>query len=596
MSVFLDDPGRAQNSGQTAATLRRLQHATLFLFASFFLLVIAAGALHLTEQFRSTTAETTRSARATIKTVDSYTSRSLAEAYRALEGIGDFYSLQVRQRKFNEYDLHQTLADKMMRLPYVATMYVLDANRKMVGASRAFPTNQVNPDDVRQSFTPPVELGGGLFVGGLYSAEKHSPTGKKFYLPIGIKISHDSEVIGYAVAIIRPEFFGKFFDTLDVGASGSIELWRPDGTLIAASKQSSYNVGDVYPDFVKRLSEFSNLADGKREIVYELASHNGSRIQGTGFISDFPMTVMVSLSSADYLSNWRDSRDRIVFAILFLVLAMAATSYFIYGQLKRTEQNEIALRQAKAAAEEANEAKSRFLAHMSHEFRTPLNAIMGFSEIISSRVLGEGVSAVYVSYAEHIHKSGQHLLNIVNDILDMAKIESGSQPLQNEKISVATAVEAAVAFVDRLADEHRVRIVVNAAVNLPRILTDERYLRQVLINLLTNAVKFSAPGLDVVVEARQHEAGLDIVIHDHGPGIDEAVMRRIGEPFLLGNPTVTRAGQGAGLGLSICKQYMELLGGELRITSSAKSGTSAAARFPNSLLVESPLRLASAAE
>jgi signal transduction histidine kinase len=233
---------------------------------------------------------------------------------------------------------------------------------------------------------------------------------------------------------------------------------------------------------------------------------------------------------------------------------------------------------------------------MSHEFRTPLNAIMGFSEIIKNKVLGEGVSPVYVSYADHIHKSGEHLLNIVNDILDVAKIESGIQPLHSEKLNVLSVTEAAVAFVDRLASERGLRIAVNVPVNLPRVMADERYLRQVLINLLTNAVKFSTPGLDIVIEARQHALGMDISVRDQGPGIDDSIMRRIGEPFLQSNPSVTRVGQGAGLGLSICKQYMDMLGGELLIASNTQSGTTATIRFPPSLLADPPIRIVSAAE
>ncbi|MBL8629979.1 MAG: HAMP domain-containing histidine kinase, partial [Rhodospirillaceae bacterium] len=209
---------------------------------------------------------------------------------------------------------------------------------------------------------------------------------------------------------------------------------------------------------------------------------------------------------------------------------------------------------------------------------------------------GEGVSPVYVSYADHIHKSGEHLLNIVNDILDMAKIESGIQPLNRENVNIASTIKSAIAFVERLASERGLRIVLNVPPNLPDISADERYLRQILINLLTNATKFSSPGLEIEVEARRHDKGLDISVSDRGPGIDPALMRRIGEPFLQGNPTISRSGQGAGLGLSICKQYMDLLGGELLIASEPNQGTTASVRFPPSLLVDAHGNLASAAE
>ncbi len=579
------------------ATLQRLRRISLVLFFSFLLLIVLAGILHLAQQYRATVDETIRAARASIKTADSYTSRSIAETYRVLEGIGDFYSLQLQHQKFDEYDLHQVMADRKLKLPHVATIYVLNAERNLIAASGVFPFTDATVEDVRRpSSGSPTEIGNGLFVGQLYASDTHTASGVRIYMPIGVKIERDGKIEGYAVAIIRPDFFSRFFDTLDVGPSGTVDLWHLNGTLIAASKNSKYKVGQVYPEFIQRLQSTTLVSEDTPDSVYELTRDGTRKIQGGGRITDAPMSVMVILENEDYLRAWRESRNNIGLAIVVLVAAMAIASFFIFAQLRRTELNQRELRKAKAIAEEANDAKSRFLAHMSHEFRTPLNAIMGFSEIISNKVLGEGVSAVYVSYAEHIHKSGVHLLNIVNDILDVAKIESGSQSLQIEKISIIAVTEAAVAFVDRLANERSLRVVVNIPTNLPRVMVDERYLRQVLINLITNAVKFSAPGQDVTIESRADITGLDILVHDRGPGIDESVMRRIGEPFLQGNPTVSHSGQGAGLGLSICKQYMDLLGGELIITSAPAKGTTAKVHFPASLLAESPLRIAPAAE
>jgi signal transduction histidine kinase len=320
-------------------------------------------------------------------------------------------------------------------------------------------------------------------------------------------------------------------------------------------------------------------ADGADELTYAVTSGYSQRIQAVAPIQGAPMAALVILEADDYLAAWRQSRNSVGTGLLVLALFLASTGYFIVSQLARSATNETELRQAKAAAEEANEAKSRFLAHMSHEFRTPLNAIMGFSEIIKGKVLGEGVSPVYVSYADHIHNSGQHLLNIVNDILDVAKIESGIQALQLSPVDVAATAESAAGFVDRLANERDLRVTVNMPIRTPLVMADRRYLQQVLINLLTNAVKFSPVGSEVSVDSRVDDNGLLISVRDRGPGIDSSVLRRIGEPFLQGNPSVTRAGQGAGLGLAICKQYMALLGGELIIESSS-SGTVASLRFP----------------
>lgn len=272
--------------------------------------------------------------------------------------------------------------------------------------------------------------------------------------------------------------------------------------------------------------------------------------------------------------------------MILIVTSTIGGAVFILRQLRSAQSNEQALRQAKVAAEEASDAKSKFLAHMSHEFRTPLNAIMGFSEIIKTKVLGDSVSPVYVSYAEHIFQSGEHLLKIVNDILDMARIESGAQPIAREVFEISQAVIDAVSFVEGLADEKRLHIRILLPAQLPKVNANERLTRQVFINLLSNAIKFSPSSAEIEISARWVENGpLEVLIGDSGPGIEPAILRRIGEPFLQGNPTVSRMGQGTGLGLSICKNYLNLMGGELGITSSVGHGTTAIVRFPSFLLV-----------
>ncbi len=569
---------------QGTATLQRLRRITVILFFVFLALLSLAGIFHLAEQYRSAVSETMRSARASVRTAESFTSRTFTETYRVLEGMGDLYREQIKLGKYDEEQLHLVMAGKIEKLPFASAILILDTQRRNIASARIFPTSKERVDQALSGAGPPADIGGGLLIGNIYTSDKYVTQGSQFYLPLGVKIELDGKIVGYAVAILRPEYFNAFFAKIDVGPLGTVELWRDDGTLVATARPSAMKIGDADPQVVKHNEDFGQKSEGAQELVYAVSNGYSRKIQATERVANSPMSVFVSLDGQDYLKMWRESRNRIGFAILALVASMTGVGFFIFVQLKRSELNETALRQAKAAAEEANDAKSRFLAHMSHEFRTPLNAIMGFSEIIKSKVLGDGVSPVYVSYADHIHKSGQHLLNIVNDILDVAKIESGIQPLNIEKLDILGIIEAAAAFVDRLASDREMQISINVPVNLSRVNADERYLRQVLINLLTNAVKFSAPGQGVVIEARQHNAGLDIIVRDQGPGIDESILRRIGERFLQSNPSVTRAGQGAGLGLSICKQYMEMLGGELLISSDVAAGTAATVRFPTSLL------------
>ncbi|MBL8643007.1 MAG: sensor histidine kinase [Rhodospirillaceae bacterium] len=577
-------------------SLKRVRRTTVLLFASFLSLVILAVVLHLAEQYSEAVDSAKRTARGSARTVESLTERTLGETHRVLEGIGDFYTEQIRLNRFDEGDLHRLLAGKLKSLPYLSTLYVLDVDKKPIATGRVYPLTPAALEQFRAVPIAPSPDESELFIGELYQSDKYTLDGVRYYLPLSTRIMQDGRLVGYAVGILRPDYFATFFNTMDVGPLGAVELWRADGLVIAASKNSSLKTADSYPEFTKYFQRAREEAEGAQELVYAVSDGYSRRIQAVDRVGEMPLAVMVILDGNDYLKPWRDSRNRIGLVMIGIFIVMVGTGLFIFSQLKRSEQNETELRRAKASAEEANEAKSRFLAHMSHEFRTPLNAIMGFSEIIKNKVLGEGVSPVYVSYADHIHKSGEHLLNIVNDILDMAKIESGIQPLHREAVNVAGTIKSAIAFVDRLASERGLRIVVNVPASLPDISADERYLRQILINLLTNATKFSAPGLEIEVEARRHDKGLDISVADRGPGIDAALMRRIGEPFLQGNPTVSRSGQGAGLGLSICKQYMDLLGGELLIASEPNQGTTASVRFPPELLIDPSCTLSKAAE
>jgi signal transduction histidine kinase len=323
-------------------------------------------------------------------------------------------------------------------------------------------------------------------------------------------------------------------------------------------------------------------------VIFSPAAGEGqSKITAYGTVGRLPFFVAVELDGRDFLGPWRAARDQIVLAIFGIILSAIVFAVIILRQVHHTEQNELALRQAKAVAEEANHAKSRFLAHMSHEFRTPLNAIMGFSEIIKNRVLGGTVSPDYVGYAAHIHRSGEHLLHIVNEILDTAKIESGGQPLQQRAIDIRTVILGATNFIEGLAAEKDLKLRVALSSALPMISGDERLSRQVLINLLSNAIKFSPAGGEIVVSARHTAAtGVTITITDHGPGIESALLRRLGEPFLQGNPALSHSGQGTGLGLSICKRYMDLLGGELKIESVVGGGTTATLHFPRHLTID----------
>jgi len=243
--------------------------------------------------------------------------------------------------------------------------------------------------------------------------------------------------------------------------------------------------------------------------------------------------------------------------------------------------------EARRRAEEANLAKSRFLASMSHELRTPLNAILGFSEVMGSEVLGPMGNDTYRDYAKDIHSSGQHLLNLINEILDLSRIEAGRYLLNEEPLDVMRIVEDCCHLMELKARAKDLRIVRQFEVGLPRLLADERAIRQITLNLLSNAVKFATPATQIVVRVGWTAGGGQYIsVKDTGPGIPQDEIPVVLAAFGQGSIAIKSAEQGTGLGLPIVQGLMSVHGGEFELHSKLREGTEAIAIFPASRVME----------
>ncbi len=237
--------------------------------------------------------------------------------------------------------------------------------------------------------------------------------------------------------------------------------------------------------------------------------------------------------------------------------------------------------EARAAAEDASRAKSQFLANMSHELRTPLNAIIGFSEVINREVFGPLENEKYLQYTGDIHSSGRHLLALINDILDLSKIEAGQYSIFEERVDLTGIADDCHKLLDLRASVNDIKIERRFSDSVPDLRADKRAVRQIWLNLLTNAVKFAPSGSRVhIVAGHEPDGSFCIGVHDEGPGIAPEELEKVLETFGQGKEGVSRPGSGTGLGLSIVKGLAEAHGGLFNLESELGVGTRASVTFP----------------
>ncbi len=251
------------------------------------------------------------------------------------------------------------------------------------------------------------------------------------------------------------------------------------------------------------------------------------------------------------------------------------------GMLDTVQERDVQVTTAKEQAELADRSKSEFLANMSHELRTPLNAILGFSEVMGNATFGPLGNPKYEEYAKDINDSGRHLLDLINDILDLSKVESGTDELREENIEIHELVGPVMSLVKGRAMKGGDELETEVEDHLPMLRADERKLKQILVNLLTNAIKFTPPGGKVTLRAWCCvEDGYVFQVVDSGIGIALEDIPKALAPFQQIDSALNRKYEGTGLGLPLAKRLVELHGGSLDLQSEVGVGTTVTARFP----------------
>jgi len=295
-------------------------------------------------------------------------------------------------------------------------------------------------------------------------------------------------------------------------------------------------------------------------------------------------SVLAMIGSEEgYIPRVVTAMGTLYVGVLLVVLAGGFSSFvtIIRTRIDSRDLETRLLESELAASTEANRAKSQFLTNMSHELRTPLNAVIGFSELIRDRSLGPKALDQYCEYANDIHQAGQHLLRIIDDLLDISKIEAGRLTLQEGEMEIAPAIAGARKMVAQAASDIGVDIAIDLPPDLPILHADEARVRQILLNLLSNAVKFShRSGVVKIGAALRPEGDLAISISDTGIGMTADEIETAMQPFSQVDASLSRRHEGLGLGLPLVNAFIALHGGHLELVSEPNVGTTATIVFP----------------
>jgi two-component system, cell cycle sensor histidine kinase PleC len=403
----------------------------------------------------------------------------------------------------------------------------------------------------------------------------------------------DGRFAGVLIFSLDPEILTALHRQVDLGKTSTINLLRDDGvTLARYTSTNGLDASQVGVRAAPGLMAWSRA---------ELAQFSGqcpldgiTRLHSWRKVAGYPLFVVVALGEAEMLAG-ATNQARIVIGLGMAALSLPLIMMIILNrEITRRVQHAIALdketekaREANAElivarriAEEANQAKSAFLANISHELRTPLNAILGFSEIIRDKILGHDADR-HVHYAADIYQSGAHLLNIVNGILDVAKIEAGKFELHEEGMELDHLVHESLLAVERQALAGRIHLMVMMPDVHAYIFGDKTKLKQIVINLLSNAVKFTPPGGCVdIIAAADKDCGLRLTVKDTGFGMSAEEIEHALKLFCQVDNCLSRRYEGTGLGLPLAVLLTELHGGTLRIESTPGSGTAVHIHFP----------------
>lgn len=595
--------GRGAESGAARRLLVgpvcRLYVTTAVLIA----VILVLGGIGLNRRYDAAVANASQNLRILARSLAQEATRTFQSVDLALDSVLErvlAIDPAVFGRDLGTIEIHQMLKWKISGLPQLDAITIIDADGNLINFSRYWPIPEVSVADrdyfeflrvteTNKSFVsvPVQNRGSGTWT--IYLARRIS--------------GPDGGFRGLVLGAMTVEYFARSFRDVVEDDGVTVSLVRRDNVLLSRHPRTDM-IGTALPEFASDLSAESNRSafspiDGRERLAVYRGTH------------DYPLMIRVTMPKDDALRPWRQQvltfglgTLLIIAAILFGArsvgrqwthaseLAEARAEKVKAEAMLQQQQEKLAafeaLRIAKEAAEAASRAKSDFLAMVSHELRTPLNAVIGFSEVMAMEPYGPLGDRRYREYIGDIGDSGRNLLGVINDILDMTKVEAGKLELRPVVVDLSTLLHQACNQVRGLAE--RAELTLDEAGIEPGIIMtgDPQKLRQIAVNLLSNAVKFTPSGGRIAISARCRASDACFEVIDNGIGISRDDLDRVLRPFMQVDSSLARQHEGTGLGLPLARAMTEAHGGSLTLHSVKGEGTTVTVVLPREILADQP--------
>jgi len=513
-----------------------------------------------------------------------------AQVETSLIAVENSLKLAAERQYFNE-KLNNNTTDMMVQnlqtimndLPLVSTLIMVNEKGNPIIAITKKGTKKIidyeNHAFAEEDAFKQLVAGREEWISRLQMSDARNVPKQEQFMLISHSLKHaDGTFAGGLIASVNAQHFNDYFKIVEQGQKSYMSLQSGENGAVIIDVAEQHNAfSEMNPVIFADYQKNSDMRDGNTRFY---AINNSNQIYGYARLKSLPLLLSIVIDESDYLKNWRSLRFKNYVFLSVFVLFGSLLSVLLLNmsrQITRAEKSE-------ATAVLASQAKSEFLANMSHELRTPLNAIIGFSEMMNSGYFGQ-LNPKQKERIHDINLCGSHLLNLITDILEFSKGDAGKLELAEEKVVMLELVNETIRIMNEKIKNKQMNILIEADDNLPALRGDKRKIRQILLNLVSNSIKFTPEKGTVKIAVRQDATqNITMTVSDNGIGIAEKDIPVALSVF--GQVHRNQSHEGTGLGLPICKMFAELHGGRLAFGSKLGEGTTVRITFPASLNIE----------